>query len=204
MFRRGETPELALWPDLYPRLLRFLLSEDGRPWLAIPLQIVLLALAAWALMRFGEVALGDRRAAALAAALLLIDPGVAAFTHYLWPEILHLSCFLGALALLAAGARFDRACLAGALLAVAILAKSLLVPFLVVVAVVFWRAHAAESHARTAIFGLGCRTTPGSPAVGDLAMAFHRRGTAGQERVVQRLGRSQRSIAAQSRRRDRR
>ena len=81
---------------------------------------------------------GSELGADVALALYLLDPELAAFAHYLWPEVLHLALML---------------------LGVALLAKSLLGPFLpVCAAVAALRPPDAGLRARIgrmAVFGLG-------------------------------------------------
>lgn len=82
----------------------------------------------------------DRPAAALfATALFLLNPGVLAHAHWLWPEVPHLACLLASMLLLADRSRLDvtRAALAGALVGVALLFKSLLAAFWPLLVLVF-------------------------------------------------------------------
>jgi len=99
---RGGPSELdPLWPPLYPHLLAAL----GVSHLAVEIAQTLL-LAATALL-LGDLARrayggqGDGHSGALvgvtAGGLLLLDPQIAAFSHYLWPEIVHLFLFVAAL-----------------------------------------------------------------------------------------------------------
>ncbi len=145
-----------LWPPLYPHLLAAL----GGSRLAVEIAQALLLLATALL--WADVARrsygGDRNASALAGAiaggLLLADAQVAAFAHYLWPETVHLFLFVAALwGLLRLATRSEpegsepglrpRARILtllffaaiGATLGLALLAKSLLLPFL---PVLFW------------------------------------------------------------------
>lgn len=130
---RGEPAPLEpLWPPLYPHLLAFSLGLGDSGLLGLRLlQVALLVLAALALGGLTQRLLGSAAAGRWAAALLLLDPQVAAFAHYYWPEALHLALFLGALWLLALhGRRLGAVALAGLLLGLALLTKSLLLPFL--------------------------------------------------------------------------
>jgi 4-amino-4-deoxy-L-arabinose transferase-like glycosyltransferase len=69
-------------------------------------------------------------AADVAAALLLLDPQVAAFGDYLWPELLHLALFLFAWWVLAKRSeRWPWLVAAGVALGLALLTKSLLLAF---------------------------------------------------------------------------
>src|SRR5690606_21491409 len=72
---------------------------------------------------------GSVAAANAAAALFLLHPGIAAFAHWLWPELPHLFLLLAALCLLARVPSATRGLAAGACIGLAILAKSLLSPF---------------------------------------------------------------------------
>ena len=133
----------ALWPPLYPYFLAALERIGGL--LAVQVaQSALLGMAAWFLFDLGRRVLrptgasGDAHAertamlaAGIAAALLLGDPQVAAFAHYLWPEILHLALMLFALwALVARAGEARWLAAAGVALGLALLTKSILGPFL--------------------------------------------------------------------------
>jgi hypothetical protein len=146
--RAGRPADLQLiWPPLYPHWLAFWtgfwtdvgetgIGGGGR--LAAQLaQVALLALAALLLRGLATAAVGAGLAADVAAALLLLDPQIAAFTVYLWPELLHLVLFLFTWWVVAT--RGDRPpgrrqtawlLAAGASLGLALLTKSLLVPFI--------------------------------------------------------------------------
>jgi Dolichyl-phosphate-mannose-protein mannosyltransferase len=131
--RAGQTPDLhLLWPPFYPRFLAVLMPVSNGSRLAAQLvQIVLLAIAAICLRGLGRALFPARAAAAdIAAALLVLDPQVAVFTVYLWPELLHLALFLFAWWALATRAdRWPWLVAAGGALGLALLTKSLLVPF---------------------------------------------------------------------------
>lgn len=130
---RGEAARLEpLWPPLYPHLMAAFLRLGDASLLALRLlQVGLLLLAALALRGLAERLLGSATAGRWAAALFLLDPQVAAFAQYYWPEALHLALFLGSLWLLVLHGRSWRAvALAGLLLGLALLAKSVLLPFL--------------------------------------------------------------------------
>jgi len=121
-----------LWPPAYPRFLAGLLVLGGGSFLlARAVQVALLALSAWILRDLGLRLTGSRIAADVAAALLVLDPQVAGFAHFLWPEVVHIFLFLAALWILMA--RADRPpwlALLGVVLGLAVLTKSLLGPFL--------------------------------------------------------------------------
>ena len=130
---RGEAARLEpLWPPLYPRLMAAMLELGDASLLTLRLlQVGLLLLAALALRGLAERLLGSATAGRWAAALFLLDPQVAAFAQYYWPEALHLALFLGSLWLLALhGRSWGAVALAGLLLGLALLAKSVLLPFL--------------------------------------------------------------------------
>jgi hypothetical protein len=128
---RGEAPEVdPLWPPLYVWLLGLFEGLGLGVPLFLAFQVLLLIVAATALRALGEQWTGSRAAGMLAAALLLLDPQVAAFGQYFWPEALHLALFLSLLWLLSAhGRSWPALLLAGLLLGLALLTKSLLLPF---------------------------------------------------------------------------
>jgi hypothetical protein len=125
-----------LWSDFYARALAPFAPLQSNTAVAGRLavqavQLALLLVAAASLRGLVRRISGSPRAGDAAAALLLLDPQICSFVFYLWPEVLHLACFLAALWLLVAhGERRLAALGAGALLGVALLAKSVLLPFL--------------------------------------------------------------------------
>ena len=147
--RAGGEPDLHLiWPPLYPRFLAATMPLSGGTRLAAQLaQVALLVAAALLLRCLGRALLPDAaiargiHAADVAAALLLLDPQVAVFGAYLWPEALHLALFLFAWwALVARGDRWPWLVAAGVALGLALLAKSLLLAFLPVLLAPLLRA----------------------------------------------------------------
>jgi hypothetical protein len=129
----GEDAQVDfLWPPAYPRFLAGLLVLGGGSFvLARCVQVALLVLSALLLRDLGLRLLGWPLAADVAAALVILDPQVAGFAHFLWPEILHLCLFLSALWILVArGERLPWLAVAGVALGLALLTKSLLGPFL--------------------------------------------------------------------------
>lgn len=145
-----------LWPPLYEWFLSVHYWVLGDHRLPVELsQTALLVIAGLLLRRLLLVAELDPIAADAAMALLLLDPQVAAFAHYLWPEVPHLTLELAAVAVLVTGPEVTRrrAALAGLLVGGAVLMKALLwvfVPVMVAVAVTRskggWRDR----------YGLGC------------------------------------------------
>jgi hypothetical protein len=129
----GEDARIEpLWPPAYPRLLAgLLIAGQGSFLLARSVQVVLLAAAALLLRDLATRLIGSPIAGAVAAALLVLDPQVGAFAHFLWPEVVHLFLFLFATWILVArGDRPPWLAAAGVVLGLALLNKSLLFPFL--------------------------------------------------------------------------
>lgn len=129
----GATPEPdPLWPPLYARFLSLCWHLVGQPsrWMVELVQVLLLALAGFLLSRLARREGLPPGPAAAAGWVLFLLPTTASFAHYFWPEILHLAIFLAVLELLQSGSGAGRGFLAGALLALALLTKSLLSGFL--------------------------------------------------------------------------
>lgn len=126
----GDWMTGTIWPPLQPLLLAGVYALFGTHLLAVQLLQTLLLLGCAALLRDLWRRLGGSVAAAnTAAALFLLHPGIAAFAHWLWPELPHLFVLLAALCLLARTPSVLRGLAAGACIGLAILAKSLLSPF---------------------------------------------------------------------------
>lgn len=168
-----------LWPPLYPYFLAPLLALGGGSlfWVRAA-QLALLGLSAFLLADLAKRWTGLPEAGLLAAFLLLADPQVAAFAHFLWPEILHLALFLAALRMLVqageAGGRSRGAWAAGAGLGLglALLTKSLLLPFLPLLLVPL--AFAADRRRGLAAAGLALLVA--AAVVAPAAWSNHRRG----------------------------
>jgi 4-amino-4-deoxy-L-arabinose transferase-like glycosyltransferase len=129
---RGEPATLELlWPPLYPRLLAIAMRVDAGL-VALRLgQVACLFGAALLWRRLARRWTGSPLAGDFTAAFLLLDPQVAAFAQYLWPEALHLVLFAAALCLLVERAADPPwLAVAGVLLGLCLLAKSVLGPFL--------------------------------------------------------------------------
>ena len=128
---REPEPDL-LWPPLYPRFLALVLGSPQASVLRVQIvQTALLVLVAFVLRDLTRRLTGRPLAADAAAWLVLAYPPLVAFAHYLWPEVLHLALFLSALwVLLARRESLAWMPVAGVLLGLALLTKSLLGPFL--------------------------------------------------------------------------
>jgi 4-amino-4-deoxy-L-arabinose transferase-like glycosyltransferase len=121
-----------LWPPLYGELLGATFSQVGIHLLVVQIaQIVLWLVTGYLLFRIVEKLLGERIVATIALGLYLFSPELMAFSHYLWPETLHLFLVLAALWLVICHPRYRwTAAAAGVLLGLALLTKSLLLPLL--------------------------------------------------------------------------
>lgn len=121
----------SLWPPLQFHFLGWILAVSDGTRLAVELvQSLLLVAAIGLLFLLAERLTGSRLAAGVAAGLALVYPPLVASAHYLWPEPLHLVLFLGLLWILVARAERPLWLVAaGILLGLALLTKSLLVPF---------------------------------------------------------------------------
>lgn len=121
-------PELFIWPPGQVWFIAAIYAVFGSHVLAVQIvQIVLLVICTVLLVRLWKT-LDSPRAGWLAGAIFLLNPASLAYAHWLWPEVPYLACLLGALALLltfTARPRL-RAFLAGVLIGLAVLFKSLL------------------------------------------------------------------------------
>lgn len=139
------SPDPPLWPTAYARFVAPLLARaepqrgGGARWPVEAVQLGLLALSALLLRGIGRALLGEGAAPDLAALGLLAYPPLAAYAHYLWPEIVHLALLLLATWILVAGRRgvgrrgvarrgVGWLLLLGAALGLAAAVKSLLLP----------------------------------------------------------------------------
>ncbi|HXU44024.1 MAG TPA: hypothetical protein VN783_00745, partial [Thermoanaerobaculia bacterium] len=191
----GRSDLDPLWPPLYPHALAAL--GASLPAAAAAQSLLLLAAALlladlarrWYGGRAGDVA------GFVAGWLLLADPQVAAFAHYLWPEVLHLVLFLAAVRTLAwveerssggpgAGEGEDGAkaapfakvalglAVASLALGLALQAKSLLLPFLPLLLLPVLRGQGARRAAARAALVLLVTAATSAPAL----VANHRAG----------------------------
>jgi hypothetical protein len=121
-------PELFIWPPGQSGFIAAVYTLFGKHVLAVQLvQIGLLALCTGLLVRLWRT-LDSHRAALMAGVLFLLNPSTIAYAHWLWPEVSHLACLLGALTLLLTFSSRPRlrAFTAGLLIGLALLFKSLL------------------------------------------------------------------------------
>jgi 4-amino-4-deoxy-L-arabinose transferase-like glycosyltransferase len=134
----GEPATLdLLWPPLYPQFMASVLRAGGS---RVAIQIVQIALMAGAAALLFDVVrrLLDSRTAVITLALFVLDPQIAAFGMYFWPEALHL--FLAFAALWIATCRpptWPWSLALGIVLGLALLTKNLLGPFLALGAAVW-------------------------------------------------------------------
>jgi 4-amino-4-deoxy-L-arabinose transferase-like glycosyltransferase len=132
---RGESVRLSpLWPPLYSHLIGSIFFLCGVRILWVQLVQIALWLAT-AFVFYGIVRrLTQSRPVALTAlGLYLMQPELVAYSHYLWPETLHLFLWLGALWLLVAcPGQWRSAAGSALLLGLALLTKSLLLYFVLV------------------------------------------------------------------------
>lgn len=133
-FLKGNSnwwPE-PLWPPLQSEVLAGILKiSGGRLWVIGIFQGLLLLLVALLLGDLIRRWSGSASAGRVAFWLCLSYPPLVAFTHYLWPEILHLGLMLICVWILAMRSDSRAWCgLAGVALGLALLTKSLLGPFI--------------------------------------------------------------------------
>ena len=148
-----------LWPPLYPRFVAGVMAV-GQSLVSVQVvQTLLLVVAALILWDLCRRLTGSEVAAAVAAFLTVAFPPLAAFAHYLWPEVLHLLLLLTVLWVLVARPRsWWWAGLGGVALGLALLTKSLLLPFVpIMVVAVVWPEVAASrrERVRAVLAGLG-------------------------------------------------
>lgn len=123
--------ELFIWPPGQTWFIAALYGVFGQQVISIQLvQMILLVLCTGMLVHLWR-SLDHHRAAWFAGVLFLFNPATSAYAHWLWPEVTHLACLLGALTLLFGlnGKPRLRAFVAGVLVGLALLFKSLLAAF---------------------------------------------------------------------------
>ena len=156
---RGEPATLdLLWPPLYPHLLAWARALDGGLVAMRLFQVACLFAAAFLWRDLARTFTGSAWTGDLCATLLLLDPQVASFTQFLWPEMLHLVLFAAVVWILVnRGDRGPFLVLAGALLGACLLCKSVLGPFLPVVLLpLAWEAGWRRGALRAATVAVAC------------------------------------------------
>jgi hypothetical protein len=130
--RAGEPAGLEpLWPPLYPYFLALFLGPGGDRRGVEVVQVLLLTGAACLVGDLWRRLVPAPALAPVLAAAVLGVPALAAFAHYLWPEVLHLFFVVAALWILAARRRSSLwAAAYGVLLGLATLTKLLVAPLL--------------------------------------------------------------------------
>ncbi|MBZ0111687.1 MAG: hypothetical protein K8J08_04430 [Thermoanaerobaculia bacterium] len=126
-----ETPPNLLWPPLYSQFVRWT-SIEGRSLGAVQgVQALLLLVIAFFSRSLWSAWDGRARGGWILFFLILLYPELTAFSFYLWPEILHLAMLL-VIAWILTKHRDSNLWLTalGGLLGLALLTKSLLLPFI--------------------------------------------------------------------------
>ena len=156
---RGEPAALdLLWPPLYPHLLAWARALDGGLVAMRLFQVACLFATAFLWRDLARTFTGSAWIADATAALLLLDPQVASFTQFLWPETLHGALFAAAVWILVnRGGRTPLLAVAGVLLGACLLAKSVLGPFLPILLVpLAWEAGWRKGALRAGVVALAC------------------------------------------------
>lgn len=178
----GWWPE-PLWPPLYPQFIAGLIWCGNSLAAVVAVQIFLLVVTAALIFDLVRRFTSSRPAGVIAACCVLGYPPLAAFSHYLWPETLHLFLFVTLIWILAARAeRWAWAAGAGVVLGLALLTKSLLLPFVPILVIAsVWGARpfravatvllvAGFSAATMAPTMVAYNRHSGTPAVGNSAV----------------------------------
>jgi hypothetical protein len=156
---RGEPATLdLLWPPLYPHLMAWAYALPAGLVLLRLLQAACLFAAAFCWRDLARSFTGSAWTGDATAALLLLDPQVASFAQFLWPETLHLALFAAVVWILVRrGDRIPFLALAGVALGACLLLKSVVGPFLPLLLVPLLReAGVRKGAARAAVVGLAC------------------------------------------------
>jgi len=121
-----------IWPSLYASLIAILFRWTGTAVLTVQLLQIVMWLASAALLFLISLHISRIPGVALAAmGIFLFSPEVAAFSHYLWPEIPHMFFFLAALwVLIRRGRTLLGSFAGGVLIGLALWSKLILLPFL--------------------------------------------------------------------------
>jgi 4-amino-4-deoxy-L-arabinose transferase-like glycosyltransferase len=156
-----------LWPPLYSQFLAGLLWFGGG-------SLAVVVLVQNALLVATAVLLGDlarrlccSRAAGIAVVVLTLGyPPLVAFSHYLWPEVLHLFLFSAMLWLMVVRGESRIWCaVAGVVLGLALLSKSLLMPFVpVLLLMMVWGSRPGQAVVRIGLV-LGMAAATVAPTV---------------------------------------
>lgn len=149
----GWRPE-PLWPPLYPQFVAGLMWLGGDSLVLVVIaQSLLLVATAILLADFVCRMTGSRAAGMTAAAMVLGYPPLVGFAHFLWPEVLHLFLFVALLWLLATKWNEIGWCaVSGLVLGLAVLTKSLLLPFVpVLLAAAAWRSRPRAAALRVVV-----------------------------------------------------
>jgi 4-amino-4-deoxy-L-arabinose transferase-like glycosyltransferase len=163
----GWRPD-ALWPSLYPRFVAGLLWLYDGPLLIQLVQTGLLMAAAVLLADLVRHIAGSRTAGLVAGGLVTLYPPLVGFSHFLWSEVLHLFLFVVLLwVLIRRNDRLAWCVLAGIIMGLALLTKSLLTPFAPVLMIgAFARQPVRASATRAAVFLLATVVTVAPTMVG--------------------------------------
>lgn len=142
----GWWPE-SLWSPLYPQFIAGLIWLGDSLTAVAAAQSFLFVVTVIVLFDLVRRLTDSRAAGAIAACCCLGYPPLAAYCHYLWPEILHLFFFVTLLWILVARSdRFAWCGVAGVVLGLALLSKSVLLPFVPVFLVAaVWGARPARA-----------------------------------------------------------
>ncbi|MEO7431636.1 MAG: glycosyltransferase family 39 protein [Dokdonella sp.] len=154
----------SIWPPLQPLFIAAIYALFGPHLVAVQIAQTLLFVVCGALLRDVWRRLGAGVAAAnAAAALWLLNPAAAAYAHWLWPELPHLTLLLAALCLLVRAPTRLRTGAAGLCTGLAMLAKSLLSVFWPLLLIVFVQRERPRFRLRAAaifVFALAAITGP--------------------------------------------
>ena len=154
----------TIWPPLQSLFIAAIYAIAGVHIVVVQIVQTLLLVGCALMLRALWRRIGGSVAAAnTAAVLFLLNPATAAYAHWLWPEIVHLTLVLAAFCLLACVATRVRALVAGASVGLALLAKSLLSAFWPVFLIAFVRMRPIRLLAQPAVLfltGLALVTAP--------------------------------------------
>jgi 4-amino-4-deoxy-L-arabinose transferase-like glycosyltransferase len=130
-----RVPYNLIWPPLYGELIGIVFSMFGEARIYVQMmQIGLWLISGFVLSQIVRRLTSSRIAAHTCLALFLLSPDLIAFSHYLWPETVHLFLWLLGLWLLVCHSNRRVAHgIAGVAFGLALLTKSLLMPFIPVV-----------------------------------------------------------------------